>query len=353
MSNYPLKVAEWPAEDQAIWRRMTVQGGPLDEGGELAHLRGSSLHNVATAYGRWLAWLGQNHVDALKQSPLGRITHDRVGRWLASLNHLAPNSRKIWLDGLIRYVVGAAPQSEFPFLRDYQRQLLRLAQDNHGRRKIGRIPSLFDVIEAGLNYADCGVENAKSQFERARRLRDAAMIVVLAMAPVRRRNFVGLAVGQTIHVDEEKIVISLSAEEVKNKLRFEMILREPGAALLRRYINDARPFLQARSHKTSNALWLADTGLPYSYGYLGTRITLLTEKLLGMKVPPHFFRDATATTFARTSPELARGIKAILGHTDHRTSERHYNHAQAIEAGREYSAIIGEMTAGNVFAPKP
>jgi integrase len=224
----------------------------------------------------------------------------------------------------------------------------RITPGEWKRRTGVRIPSILDLIDAGLNHGDVGASEAKSEFERARRLRDAALIVLLAMVPIRRKNFLGLEIGRTIHVDREEILITLPAGEVKNKLRYEIILREPGAALLRRYLSEARPFLDARSSKQTNALWLADTGLPYGYGYIGRRIPFLTEKLIGVNVPPHFFRDATATTFARTSPELARGTKAILGHSDHRTAERHYNHAQSIEAGRSLAEIIGGLTEGKV-----
>lgn len=131
---------------------------------------------------------------------------------------------------------------------------------------------------------------------------------------------------------------------MKNRTRYEAEVQEPASALLRRYLADARPFFAARTTSTNMFLWLADTGLPYSYSYFGRRIPLITTNLLGVNVPPHFFRDAVATSFARTSPDLARGTKAILGHTDYRTAERHYNHAQAIEAERSYQEILEAFT---------
>lgn len=112
---------------------------------------------------------------------------------------------------------------------------------------------------------------------------------------------------------------------------------------MRLYLEEARPFFQARATENTNALWLADTGVPYSYGYIGRRIPLITERLIGVNVPPHFFRDAMVTTLARASPDFARGSKAILGHIDHRTAERHYNHARSVEAGREYASILQDL----------
>lgn len=338
MTDVTWRIPDWPAEDKALWRRMTTRVGPLDDGGELAHLRETSIRNVEIAYGRWLAWLGKHEPTALNEPPIPRVTPQRVRLWMEDVRDCAPNSRKMWIDGLIRFLTAAEPEVQIPFLRLVQRNLLQLANEDHGDRKIGRIPSSLDLIEAALTYAE--EASATSGFECARRQRDAAMIVFLAMVPIRRRSFVGLELGRTLLVTEEEITIVLAPEDVKSKNHYEIILREPGAGLLRRYLEEARPFLLSRALGKTDALWLADTGLPYSYTYIGKRIPLLTERLIGMKVPPHFFRDALATTFARASPDLARGTKAVLGHCDYRTSEKHYNHAQAIEAGRSYSDVL-------------
>lgn len=349
MTNVTWRVPRWPTQDQDLWRRMTTHVGPLDEGGELAHLRASSIHNVEVAYGRFLAWLGTQEPAALDEAPIPRVTCQRVRLWMDAVRECAPYSRKLWIDGLIRFLTAAEPDVEISLLRGMQRNLLQLANGDYGARKIGRIPSSFDLIEAALTYADAP---AKSAFEGARRQRDAAMIVFLAMVPIRRRSFVSLEIDRTLIANDKEIIILLAPDEVKIKRHYEIVLREPGAALMRRYLGEARPFLHSRARIQTDAVWLADTGLPYSYGYVGRRIPLLTERMIGMNVPPHFFRDALATTFARESPELARGTKAMLGHTDHRMSERHYNHAQAIEAGRSFSEILLERAEVSKLRPK-
>ena len=71
---------------------------------------------------------------------------------------------------------------------------------------------------------------------------------------------------------------------------------------------------------------------------LARRIGTLTLKLTGKRIPPHFFRDAAATTLAR-SRRKARLIRPVLAHSGFRTAERHYIHAQTIEAGRDYAAL--------------
>lgn len=80
--------------------------------------------------------------------------------------------------------------------------------------------------------------------------------------------------------------------------------------------------------------------------YIGSRIGDLTLKLTGKRVSPHLFRDCAATTLARLSPESARLIRPVLSHSGFRTAERHYIHAQTIDAGRDYAAVVQRLKKG-------
>ena len=77
-----------------------------------------------------------------------------------------------------------------------------------------------------------------------------------------------------------------------------------------------------------------------SENYVGSRIGGATLRTTGVQVPPHFFRDAAATTLTRISPQAARLIPSVLGHKGPGTAERHYNHARTVEAGRDYATLI-------------
>ena len=337
----------WPKPDRQFWADLTTRGHPLDPAGALSHLRPATLDKMMVSYGRWLFWLGTCEPSALEEAAAARITEARVLAWIGACAELAAYSRKMYLDDLIRILVAIDPDRPTRRLRLLRKQLNEEARINAGGRKIGRIPSAVDLVTAGLDYADAGVAAAPSAFERARRLRDAAMVVVLAMMPVRRRNFATLELGRTVLVAPDFIEVTLPADEVKNARTQVFILQDPAAGLLRRYLAEARPFLAARNPEPTAHLWLADTGRPYALNYLTTRITRLTERLLGMKVPPHFFRDAVATTLARASAELARGVPAILGHTTARTAERHYNQARMIEAGWDYAEVLKEIRSAD------
>ncbi len=73
------------------------------------------------------------------------------------------------------------------------------------------------------------------------------------------------------------------------------------------------------------------------------RVGNLTLELTGKRVPPHFFRDAAATTLARVSPDAVKLIRPVLAHSGFKTAERHYIHAQTIDAGRRYAEVVRKV----------
>ena len=82
------------------------------------------------------------------------------------------------------------------------------------------------------------------------------------------------------------------------------------------------------------------TGQPMTKKNLGTLISKITLETLGVDVSPHLFRTAAATTaatYGSSTPHLASGI---LGHTDPRVTEEHYNRATTVNAAKTYAALI-------------
>ena len=60
---------------------------------------------------------------------------------------------------------------------------------------------------------------------------------------------------------------------------------------------------------------------------------------------PHLFRDAAATSIAIHDSEHVTNIMPVLGHATLTTSERHYNQAQGLEAGRRYHGTPAAIRA--------
>jgi len=73
------------------------------------------------------------------------------------------------------------------------------------------------------------------------------------------------------------------------------------------------------------------------------RIRTHTQRAFGTPINPHLFRDAAATTLAIADPVHVRVAAPLLGHRTFRTTERHYQHAQSLDAHRAYvGAVFGK-----------
>ena len=73
---------------------------------------------------------------------------------------------------------------------------------------------------------------------------------------------------------------------------------------------------------------------------LGTLISKITLKTLGVDVSPHLFRTAAATTAAAYGGNTPHLASAVLGHTDPRVTEEHYNRASSVSASKIYAEIV-------------
>jgi integrase len=79
---------------------------------------------------------------------------------------------------------------------------------------------------------------------------------------------------------------------------------------------------------------------------LGTLISKITYRTLGVDVSPHLFRTAAATTAAMYGGSTPYLASAVLGHTDPRVTQEDYNRASSIEAAKIYAAIIQQFMSG-------
>src|SRR2546421_8398484 len=94
---------------------------------------------------------------------------------------------------------------------------------------------------------------------------------------------------------------------------------------------------------TCNALWVSPCGGALSYSAIWPIFTRHTARRLGTRIAPHDCRDAGATTWAIAAPDQIGIARDLLGHSDLRTTTRHYNRARGIEASRAYSKVIARM----------
>ena len=73
---------------------------------------------------------------------------------------------------------------------------------------------------------------------------------------------------------------------------------------------------------------------------LGTLISKITRRTLGVDVSPHLFRTAGATTAAMYGGDTPHLASAVLGHTDPRVTEEDYTRVTSINAAKIYAGLI-------------
>ena len=341
MRRIKLLERDWPEADRALLAQLTAQGGVLDESGPLSHLRQVSREFLVISYGRWLGWLSREEPAALSEPPLARATPERFRAWLTSMSHLAPQRRLNWGRLALRLLKAARPDMDWSGHTRALQLLWREATDHRSSRKDGRIISSAVLLKAARErYETQGYGSAPADFRSAKARRNAVMVAFLAVLPIRRRAFCGLEIGTSLQGTTTGLRVVLESEDLKVGPPWEAQVPSPLAELLADYLQHVRPVLQARGKSLTQALWLNEHGRPYNPVHLSTRIREITFDLVGVRVTPHFFRDAAATTLAYASPESARLTRAILGHSGFRTGEKHYNQATMVDAGRKYADLI-------------
>jgi integrase len=80
---------------------------------------------------------------------------------------------------------------------------------------------------------------------------------------------------------------------------------------------------------------------------MGTLISKVTLECLGVDVSPHLFRTAAASTAAAYGGDTPHLASAVLGHTDPRVTEEHYNRATSMSAAKTYAEIVEAVMRGD------
>lgn len=335
-----LKFGHWPAQDRTAWDALLQPGGLLRRGGAFAHLRPSTRFMREQAYGFWLWFCKDRGVDLAATDPVARATDDRISAWAESMSDLAWTTRYTRLVGLRLVLEGMQPDAPQELLRDLVREAEWQANRQPRAGKTGRILPTGQFVHAGLNYL-ATVEG--TGFQDATLFRDGLMVATLPLLALRITNFRDLEIGRSFLVRPGGFDIALGPHETKNHRALEQELPGMLIAPMQRYLDTYRPILLAKSPTPHSFLWVNDWGNRYSYSSLGTRISRLTKKLLGIAVPPHYMRDAAATTIARAVPSQSRAIAGALGHATLRTADRFYNQARCLDASRAYTPFIEEL----------
>jgi integrase len=336
-----LPLNQWSDGDRQAWENACWPGSRLKSGGAASRLAQVTRDTIAWRYGLFLGVLQQGGRLNASAAAASQVTPSNVEAYITSLT---ARVRSVTLHGYVQGLHRAArllaPSADFSWLVEIEKDLKLVMEP---RSKLDRLALTTRLVKAGLKLIAEAQEFGKMDFARARQVRNGLMIAVLAFGPIRRKNFAALEIGGTFKEVGGRWWICLPAADTKSRRRDERPVPELLNPYIDLYLKQARPVL-LRGKGTTNALWIsAKTSSPMHPLHVSRLISQVTFQTIGVDVSPHLFRTAGASTAAAYAGETPHLASALLGHTDPRVTEEHYNRASSMTAAKKYAEIIESL----------
>jgi len=342
-----LPVNEWPVIDRQLWVEGLREHGLFDGSSVAAHWSALSRKKIAQGYGRWLQWLQATGQCDAEAPPGQRVTPSRVAAYIRHLREMvAPYTLVSRLQDLLNALRLLAPQDDLTWLATVWGTLRTQAVPT--RQKQLRLRPADNLAALGFRMmAHAEAAAGWSPRRRAVEFRDGLMIALLAYRPVRLKNFAALCLGQHVVALGGHTWMVFAATETKSRRPYEAVFPEALEGRLQRYLHSHRLVLLAGERGDvagiTNALWISENATQLEAGALSKRIAMHTLNAFGRSIPPHWFRDAAATSIAIDDPVHVRDAHLVLGHAGLATTERHYILAQSLQASRRHQATLAQL----------
>jgi integrase/recombinase XerD len=337
-----LAACDWPSADAAMWGQVTALSSVLKPGGRGAKWRPSTLANVEQAYGEWLYWLQGLDPNFLVEPPMARVTRKRVESYVDSLKTtaLAPSTVQMRLQRLGQMMAAASESKDFGWIFRAANRLRPASV----RNKLVKMRPTYQLAQLGIDLMRKAASMPPSwNHHPSATFRNGLMIAFLAYRPIRLGNLASMKIDEHLIRFDGGFKIRFGAHETKQHRDLDFDMPESLISHLAEYLDIHRLLLAASAGGRSAAekmVWISRDGRAMEPAGIREAIYKETESAFGVAINPNLFRDCAATTIAIDGPAHAHCIAKILGHSSMATSERHYNHANSIEAGNQYQAVL-------------
>jgi len=190
-----LPVSEWPDADRRGWEEACRPGSRLKPGGAASSLAAVSRDDFARRYGAFLGFLQRNDRLELHRAAATQVTLPNVEAYIVDLK---ARVRSVTVYNCIHMLRRAsellASTTNFSWLAEIEKDI---ALEMEPRSKFDRLVLTGQLVEAGLTLMAEAQEFAATDLVRARGVRNGLMVALLALCPIRLRNFAALQIGQT------------------------------------------------------------------------------------------------------------------------------------------------------------
>lgn len=342
-----LPFAKWPALDQELWLAGTRSAGLFEVQGAGAAWAAPSRRKTEQGYGAWLTWLGQAGSLDVSAHPADRVTRERVHAYMTRLTEVyAPYTQVNRAQELYDAMRVLAPDRDWTWLRRLMATLAARAHPVTNKRPRLRPAGELRALGEQL-MAEADADPTLPEIERAMMFRDGMMVALLASRPMRKRNFCALRIGVHLIATGGGYWLRLAADETKTGRPYDGPVPASLVDFLERYLSHHRRVLLRSCRRPALAatdqLWVSRRGTPMTRRSGANPIVKRTRAAFGQSVPPHWFRDAAATTIAIEDPAHVRDAHLILGHASLTTTEKHYNQARSLDASRRHLALLESL----------
>ena len=335
-----LYVPEWPEADQLAWQDACRPTRRLKKGGSASHLAPVSQEEIASRYGKFLGFLKLMGRLDLNAAAAAQVTPANVETYMGDIANRKLNSVTAWncIYKLRRAAQLLSPKADFDWLAEIEKDLALVMEP---KSKLDRLVMTEQLVEAGLTLMAEAKNQTRAKFVRARGIRNGLMLALLALCPIRLKNFAALEVGKTFRQIKGRWWITLPGKATKMGSPEERPVAEWLNPYIELYLNEARPVLLDPSQPPTGALWISsNTRGPITRPNVGSLITQITRQTIGIGISPHLFRTAGATTAAEAVGEMPHLATAFLGHTHPQVTQENYNRSSSLTAGTEFSTVV-------------
>lgn len=337
-----LKFAEWPLEDQTLWRDKIIGTGKRLSLTKTVNWRPETIKKRCKGYGRWLTFLKESGAD-MAPPPCSRVTLDRVRAYVAKLEaqNLARHTIRGRIEELLSVMLAFDRRANWNWLKDIFQELEYEARTTakHELPKIFPADTILicqrklrEVLASGLTP------------RRAVAARNAVMIMFLSLVPIRRTNLASLVLGQHIYKDGMQWQFRIPGTEMKGKREFAGEIHPLLGRSLDLYCSTIRPFLLNGAE--TGRLWVTIDGRPVEEMRVYAEVRKTCRRWFNLDLSPHDFRYIAAQAAVAVDPDLILGAQALLGHTTSDTTRDYYIAADGIRASRMQASVINDLRNG-------
>ena len=334
-----LPIALWPEADHKAWISACQPSQRLKRGGRGSHMKLITLDDLSRRYGYFLDCMNRQGLLEFDKAAGAHVTPENVDIYLAELTARVGS---VTVQGSICKLRRACdlidPARNLSWLVEIENELALMMRP---RSKTSRWVLTEVLVEAGLTLiAEAETSRRMSKLAQARQMRNGLMVAMLAMHPIRLKNFAALEIGRSLVEIKNSRWIALSAVETKEKRPDERRIDDLLQPALDRFLVKYRPVL-AGSDSPPPLLWLSsNNGTPMSYDGVARAVTETTRLTIGTAVSPHLFRTSIASSAAIHGGTNLHLASALLHHRGSGTTEAHYNRASSLSAAETLRNII-------------